>query len=86
MNIEVKTKTRLDNITDDGAVSVLTQKYFILEGEEKVLENHREALTPTQLERAKTILPPHLYEAVAALWTPEIVAAWEAKRAESEVL
>lgn len=84
MNIEVNTKTQLDNITAGGSISVLTQKYFLLDGEENVLENHREALTPNQLERAKEILPSHLYEAVAAMWTPEVVTAWETKMAEAE--
>lgn len=86
MNIEVNTKIQLDSITADGSISVLTQKYFMLDGEEKVLENHREALAPNQLERAKEILPPHLYRAVAAMWTSEVVAVWEEKMEESEVM
>lgn len=88
MDIDVNTKIQLDSITEDGAVSVLIQKYFMLNGEKKVLENHCEALTPNRLERAKEILPAHLYEVVTTLWTPEVVAAWEEKVAEakSEVL
>lgn len=80
MNIEIKQRIRLDAISDDGTCSVLTQEYFELNGQKTVISNHREALVPGQIDRAKEILPDHLYKAVKAMWTKEIVAAWEEKQ------
>lgn len=80
MNIEPKTRIIIDSMTDDGAVSVLKQTYFEFNGQDQVLENHREALVPTQLDRAKEILPEHLYKTIKTLWTKEVVDAWTAKQ------
>jgi len=63
-----------DGIT--GCISVLTQTEN---------GNHREALIPGQFERAREILPDDLYAEVEALWTTEVVEAWEKQVAEEGI-
>jgi len=68
--MELKTQVSVTDVTADGAISVLMQTDT---------SNHREALVPGQFDRAKEILPDDLYQQVEALWTEEIVTAYQAK-------
>lgn len=52
---------------------------------EKDGEERRGSILPGQIERAKKILTPELYDEVAALWTSDVIAAWDQKQAESEI-
>jgi len=68
--METKMLTLVTDINIDGTLSVLMQTEA---------GNHREALVPGQFDRAKEILPDDLYQQVEALWTEEIVTAYQAK-------
>jgi len=82
--MEIKTKTSITDMTSDGIISVLMQTYIEFNGQETVLENHQETLVPGQFERAKEILPDNQYNAVLALWTGVVTAAWMEKRHKLE--
>ena len=81
--MDTKTKVSITDITADGTISVLMQTYIEFNGQETVLENHRETLVPGQFERAREILPDNQYNAVLALWTGVVVAAWMEKKAQA---
>jgi len=83
--METKTKVSITNMTIDGAISVLTQTYIEFNGQETILENHREALVPGQFERLSALLPENQYKAVEALWTDEVISAWNEKQAQHAV-
>jgi len=75
----IKTRIFITDINADGEISVLTQTYIEFNGQETILENHREALVPGQFSRAKEVLPDNQYAAIEALWTNEIVMAYQSK-------
>lgn len=79
MQTEIKTRTSLTNINSDGTCSALTQQYITVADQEHIISNHREALSPGQFDRAQEILPDNLFAAIQAIWTPEVIAAYEAK-------
>lgn len=84
--MEQKTKITIDSIQSNGCLSVLKTTYIDYNGQEIVLENHREALTPLMNDRAKEILPDDLYIVVKALWTDEKVKAYKEKSEKIETL
>lgn len=81
--MDTKTRVSVTDISASGTISVLSQIYIEYNGQETILENHRESLTPGQFERAKKILPDNQYAAIEALWTDEIVTAYQASIAEN---
>jgi len=82
--METKTRISITDMTTDGAISVLTQTYIEFNGQETILENHREALVPGQFERLRALLPENQYKAVEALWTDEVITTWNEKQAQYE--
>ncbi len=84
MQTEIKTRISITDINADGDCSVLTQQYIAVADQEHIISNHREALIPGQFDRAQEILPPNLFAAIQAIWTLEVIAAYEAKIAAIE--
>jgi len=82
--METKTKVSITEMAADGTISVLTQTFIEFNGQETVLENHRETLVPGQFERAREILQDNQYNSVLALWTGAVVAAWMEKKHKLE--
>ncbi|WRS27294.1 hypothetical protein U6B65_13325 [Oscillospiraceae bacterium MB08-C2-2] len=72
-------KIFIDNISDTGTCSILIRE---IDPETFEAQNHREALVPGQFERAMEMLPDNLYAVMEALWTPEVIAAWQQKQTE----
>ena len=81
--METKTRTSITDINANGTLSVLIQVYVEYNMQKTILENHREALTPGQFDRAKEILLDNQYAAIEALWTNEIVEAYRASVTEN---
>lgn len=77
--MEQKTKITIDSIQSNGCLSVLKTTYIDYNGQEIVLENHREALTPIMNDRAKEVLSDDLYAVVKTLWTDEKIKAYKEK-------
>jgi hypothetical protein len=69
--MDIKTKLTIDSVHDNGCVSIKKETYSEFNGANVILEIHREALTPLDLEKAKEILPTDLLSVVTAFWTNE---------------
>lgn len=71
--MEIKKKVWFDNGTKDATFSIATQEYLIRDGAETPIgDQHREAVTPLDLERIKEQYPA-LYPILKKLWTPTVV-------------
>jgi hypothetical protein len=72
----METNIFIDNFAADGSFSILKK---IFNPDTFTVENHREAITPGQFERAAEVLPAHMNAVINAIWTPEILSDWAIK-------
>ncbi len=86
MQTEIKNRISITDINSDGTCSILTQQYIAVGDTEHIINNHREALSPGQFDRAQEVLPDNLYAAIQAIWIPEVIAAYEAEIAAIQVV
>lgn len=71
-------KTVLDNIQENGCLSVLKYEVAVLDGKEIEIPGTRWrcALTPLDQQKAQEVLPANLIAVVQALWTPEVIQSY----------
>ncbi len=83
--MEIFKKEHISDITPEGICHVST-RYYTMVGEYEVsLSGHPDyrdsgtSYTPLQQEKAGADVDPETFRRLQAIWTPEVIAAYEAK-------
>lgn len=78
--MKIKTEIIFDSGTPDSCFSVRKQNYIEIEGVKNYLgQAHRCTFCPGEFDEIKAYAP-ELEEMAKALWTPKVIAAWDAKQ------
>lgn len=79
--MEIKQEIIFDSGTADGCFSVRKQNYIEINGlRQDIGQPERRAFYPGEFEALESYAP-ELVDTFRAIWTPDVIAAWEAKQA-----